>query len=291
MGTKQELAINPVKTMQPHPDYERFVRDGELHYFIWQVKHDGARMLFDPVNRQFYSRNGKVYPNFDALIPEALALHERISEMVGYSDFHLDGEIAGKDFTAVMEQLFRKSNVDVSGLKYHVFDFTAKPHVLWTLRNSYLRGAFSCGMYQHLCPVESYPCPQFRTVGHLERFVQTLMDQGFEGCVFKNIFSPYCFGAKTPCVWVKGVLDETVDLKVEALVEGTGKLEGRVGAFICSYNGRPVEVAPGRATHEELERWWKYPEETPTMIEVIFKSETKDGSLRHPRFKRRRDDK
>lgn len=293
MAKLQALAQAPIKTQQPHPDYERFVREGNFSEFIWQIKHDGVRTLFDPTHREFYSRSGKVFPNFHVFLEEAVALHHWLTIELGMGDFHLDGEVAGETFTSVMNQLFKETDVDMSDLDYHVFDFT-HPTLTFRERHRLLYTAFSDLQLELLKPVPYFPCPTFGSAEVLEEFVRGLMAQGHEGCVFKRYEGRYLFGKKWAGEWVKGVLDETLDLEVMALIPGEGKLTGCVGAFLCTLEGAPgnqVEVAPGRATHAQLRQWWENPDEAPKLIEVLFKKRTKDGSLRHPRFKRARDDK
>lgn len=294
MGTKQPLATAPIKTQQPHPDYERFFHTARFSDYIWQIKHDGVRTIFDPYHHEFYSRNGKLYQNFGSFTEGALHLHRWISERIGFSDFCIDGEVAGPNFATVASQLFRKTDASMDGIRYHVFDLTI-PHLTFLERNELLRNAFSENLYpsQGIHHIASVKVPNFRTLSGLERFVRGLNERGYEGCVFKRKNAPYLFGKKTQD-WVKGILDETLDLDVLKLIPGTGKLEGRVGALLCGLEGAPdnvVEVAPGRASHEELKSWWENPTDAPKKIEVLFKSKTKDGSLRHPRYKIRRDDK
>lgn len=293
MAKKQQVAASPIKTQQPHPDYERFVNEANFEDFIWQIKHDGVRTLFDPEHTEFYSRNAKVFPNFHVFKMEALRLHDEVCRLAGRRDFHLDGEVAGEVFSSVMGQLFRESDVDMSGLTYHVFDATI-PGMSFEDRHSLLAQAFTTVKPNLLRPVPWYFCPRFKSVEELEAWVKELNAKGFEGAVFKRLNGHYLFGKKRPGEWVKGVLDETLDLEVLRVEEGTGKLKGCVGVFVCALEGAPdgiVEVGPGRATHEELRFWWENPEEVPSMIEVLFKSKTKDGSLRHPRFKCPREDK
>lgn len=293
MTKKQLLAASPINTQQPHPDYERFVKQANFKDFIWQIKHDGVRTLFDPEHLEFYSRSGKVFPNFPIFQEEASQLHKMVGLLAGRDDFHLDGEVAGEVFSSVMEQLFRESDVDMSGLTYHVFDVTI-PGLTFMERHALLAEAFVHLDLSLLKPVPWFFCPEFASVEELEAWVKALNDKGYEGAVFKRTEGHYLFGKKAANEWVKGVLDETLDLPVLRVEEGVGKLKGCVGVFVCALEGAPdgtVEVAPGRATHEQLRRWWENPDEVPSMIEVLFKSRTKDGSLRHPRFKRPREDK
>lgn len=120
---------------------------------------------------------------------------------------------------------------------------------------------------------------------------------------------------------VKGSIE--VDLIVKSLEEGdeNGKYKGLMGAAVCDYvnsKGKTVEVkiGGGWSLKQRAEFWAAFTGEPTTyvttdkgvhtthtcdpeecenpvgwMIEVKCHEETKDGSLRHPNFKRRRTDK
>ena len=75
-----------------------------------------------------------------------------------------------------------------------------------------------------------------------------------------------------------------VDLKVERLLEGTGKHSDKLGSVVVVYND--VEVQVGSGFSDELrDTIWS----TPDMfinrtIEVRYQEVTPDGSLRFPTF-------
>lgn len=298
MAKCQAIAHNPQQTMQPVPELERLFKLAPGHWddWVWQIKHDGVRTLYDPDNKEFYSRNAKVYPNFGVFLLGVQKVHDYISQVLiscGITTkFHLDGEVAGERFKAVMEQVFREEEVDMTGLNYYLFDFTLHGmsfkdrHELLTQAVLHT-GAWLQGVYA----VPYQPCPKFKDIEEAEVFIKSLIDNGNEGCVFKHLHSPYRHGKKHPD-WVKGILEETLDLPVLSVEEGKGKLKGCVGKFVCEMpDGTTVDVAPGRAPHGLLKYWWENQHEIPGLIEVMFKSKTDSGSLRHPRFKRSREDK
>lgn len=292
MGVKQPLATSPVRTMQPHPDLEKFFSKYKTRFneFIYQIKYDGVRCLFDAENLEFYSRAHKLYPNFGKFVDECVTLVNELGALVG-QPIHLDGEVAGPTFTNIMENLFAKSDVDLTGIHYYVFDFTAEG---WEFRHrdGLLKQVFASHNFTTIKPVFTHSCPKFQSLNEMESFIRRLEEEGYEGCVFKRYHGDYLFGSKRQGEWVKGILDETLDLPCFATVEGTGKLKGCVGKFLCDLpNGEVVAVAPGRATHAQLKMWWEE-QYVPPMIETYFKGWTKDGkSLRHPRFIRTREDK
>ena len=297
MAEKKPTATAPLKTMQPHPDLERFIKAVQGRWAEWtmQLKKDGVRCLFDPQHREFYSRANTLYPNFAKYEVESLMLAEWLSSELD-QEVHLDGEMAGGTFTKIMNVLFKKDdNIDLTGIRYYVFDFTAEGYY-FADRDVILKEAFAELDLKYLKPVETKDMPEFKSFEEVEKFIRELEVQGEEGCVFKRDHSLYLHGSKKITEWVKGVLDESIDLPVVDVLEGAGKLAGCVGKFVCplpdEFGDEFVHVAPGRATHAELKLWWENPEERPGLIEVFYKQATKNNmNLRHPRFVRVREDK
>ena len=82
-----------------------------------------------------------------------------------------------------------------------------------------------------------------------------------------------------------------VDLKIERLLEGTGKHSGKLGSVVVCFNG--VEVNVGSGFSDELrEKIWSHREKfVGRMIEVRYQEVTPDGSLRFPTFVCFRNDK
>jgi hypothetical protein len=96
---------------------------------------------------------------------------------------------------------------------------------------------------------------------------------GFEGLVLRGTYK-----------WIKVKPLETHDVPVTAVLPGTGKHMGRMGALMTP-NGK---VGTG-FSDEEREAWWRRRKHIGSaVIEVAAMSITKDGKFRHPRFVRDR---
>ena len=75
-----------------------------------------------------------------------------------------------------------------------------------------------------------------------------------------------------------------VDLKIQRLIEGTGKHSGKLGSVVVDYNGGEVQVGSG-FSDELRELIWNQPcNFVGRIIEVRYQEETPDGSLRFPTF-------
>jgi len=81
----------------------------------------------------------------------------------------------------------------------------------------------------------------------------------------------------------------TVDLKVTALEEGSGRHVGRLGAFVVDYKGNTLNVGSGMNDEQREEYWKRKDELLGRVIEVKYKEESSDKktglfSLQFPIF-------
>tara|TARA_B100000941_G_C28500706_1_gene553991 strand:+ start:378 stop:1610 length:1233 start_codon:yes stop_codon:yes gene_type:complete len=226
-----------------------------------------------------YARSGKLITNFNDTIGKELLL---------LGDGCYDGEIMGKDFIDLMRQAYRKENVDVSDTYLALFDFL--PLEEWnskdaklTARQRYLELATRIGCnfgLRYLRRVNRDVVPAEYDA------IKTLHDkyvaEGYEGAMIKDLDAPYKFGRGPEVMKLKDFHD--VDLKVERLIEGTGKHSGKLGSIVVNYHG--VEVQVGSGLSDELrDSIWAAPQDfIGRIIEVRYQEETPDGSLRFPTF-------
>jgi len=81
----------------------------------------------------------------------------------------------------------------------------------------------------------------------------------------------------------------TVDLKVLSVEEGSGRLSGRLGAFVVNYKGNSLNVGSGMSDAQREEYWQNRENLTGRVIEVKYKEESSDKktglySLQFPIF-------
>lgn len=116
---------------------------------------------------------------------------------------------------------------------------------------------------------------------------------GWEGLMIKDLDAPYVFKRSKSLLKMK--LMDTVDLVVQDVFEGSGKLENKLGGVIVEYKGNEVRVGSGW-TDEQRELYWKNPNDIiGKTIEIAYQAESqnKQGgkSLSFPVFKGVRYDK
>jgi len=127
-----------------------------------------------------------------------------------------------------------------------------------------------------------------------KRFVELnkrAVDGGYEGVMIKDIDAPY--ECKRTHAWLKAKPFIEVTLEVKEIEEGTGRNEGRLGAFVCAGtdDGKNICVNVGSGFSDaNRDDFWNHRNNIiGNLVEVRADAITQnqDGtySLRFPRFK------
>jgi DNA ligase 1 len=127
-----------------------------------------------------------------------------------------------------------------------------------------------------------------------KRFVElnkAAVDGGYEGVMIKDVDAPY--ECKRSHAWLKAKPFIEVTLSITELEEGTGRNEGRLGAFVCAGqdDGKDIRVNVGSGFSDEQRSsfWTDRDALVDQLVEVRADAVTQnqDGtySLRFPRFK------
>ena len=270
-----------------------------------EEKLDGVRVLaiVTKFNVSLYSRNGKLFENFPHIVESLQENKNKFAKLFSKykSGFVLDGEVIGASFQALMKQAQRKSNVETNDMVYSVFDIIPL--------DDFERGYWNAQQHKRLAILEEYrsvfeentDCVRVMdgievdlsiSEGHdiLRRFANDAVVAGFEGIMIKDVDAPY--ECKRSTFWMKWKPVITVDLNIVGVEEGTGRNEGRLGAFICEGvdDGRAIRVNVGSGlTDEDRTSYW---DNADTLIGDVVEvaadavTQNQDGtySLRFPRF-------
>lgn len=135
-----------------------------------------------------------------------------------------------------------------------------------------------------------------------ERFAE-FRAEGLEGAMVKRIDAFY--SKKRSDDWMKMKEVESDEYRIIDAFEGTGKYQGQLGGIKVDVAGVTVSVGGGFSDEQRKELWMSYIvdmhfKESGDIVpysllghlaEVAFNGKTPDGSLRHPRFIKFRDDK
>ena len=303
--TEWKIPVFTVQLAQDSTDQPKKLRGTKR----LEVKLDGVRVIavINGSNITLYSRNGKVFENFPQ-IEDAIRENRQAFQWGRGTGGHfvLDGEIVGENFQQLMKQAHRKSDVETSGMVYHIFDVLPL--------ESFKEGHCNLQQYKRIEWLESAKdtlqtltdCLRIMNgldvdldtaEGHdiMRRFAEDSVAQGFEGIMIKSMDAPY--ECKRSDFWMKWKPTISVDLNIVDLEEGTGRNQGRLGAIVCEGedNGRVIRVNVGSGFSDALrdEYWTNRNDLLGHLVEVQADAVTQnqDGSysLRFPRFLRFRD--
>ena len=266
-----------------------------------EIKLDGVRVITiiqgDKV--EMFSRNGKQFHNFDHIIDEIKAVIK--DHPVPYP-LVLDGEVMSANFQDLMKQVHRKDGNQSTDAVLHLFDtiplgcFQAGS---WDKPQSFRSQITKHWVEDHADVLEHVQALDWEDVDldtpeGQERFValnKQAVDGGYEGVMIKDIDAPY--ECKRTHAWLKAKPFIEVTLEVKDVEEGTGRNEGRLGAFVCEGidDGKKISVNVGSGfTDANRDDFWDSRTSiTGQLVEVRADAVTQnqDGtySLRFPRFK------
>lgn len=267
-----------------------------------EPKFDGMRMLAIGDNNgfRFYTRTGK------DITTVSMALHNSLCDLytdgldvwMPESKMVFDGELMGEDFKQTMEQARRKDHVWEDGV-FHIFDAltyeqfsnlkskSALKAPGYMTRRQNLRRAYGESRPQIVLPPSYLVKDEEEIFDYFSKF----RARGLEGCIIKAKDGDY--HPRRNRDWMKLKDSASVDVPIVGAVEGTGKYEGMLGALIVDVEGVTVNVGTGFHDGERMELWEAHNEGwlKDRIIEVEYHEKTPDGSLRHPRFVRFRNDK
>ena len=263
-------------------------------------KLDGVRVLavFGKSTVQLFSRNGKSFDNFPDIEKALLEIRKQLS----YASWVLDGEVTGESFQSLMKQAQRKRDVETKEMIYNIFDIIPLSNFeqgIWkksqrerTEMLDSIRGIIES--QQCLRVTQGLEVDLDNAEGHdqLRRYAEDAVLMELEGIMIKNLDAPY--ECKRSSSWMKWKPVITVDLNIVGIEEGTGRNEGRLGAFICEGvdDGRniKVNVGSGLSDDDRTNYWVNRNTLIGDIVEVAADAVTQnqDGtfSLRFPRFVR-----
>lgn len=274
-----------------------------------ECKLDGVRVLAVVSGNSctLYSRNGKEFANFPQ-IAEAILDYRKAFQFGRGTGGHfvLDGEIVGESFQKLMKQAQRKTDVETSGMVYHIFDVIPLDalkeghcNLQQYKRIEWLESARGILSEETACLriMNGLEVDLDTAEGHdiMNRYAQDCVAEGFEGIMIKSLDAPY--ECKRSDSWMKWKPTISVDLNIVGFEEGTGRNQGRLGAIICEGddNDRRICVNVGTGFSDALrnEYWANRDDLLGHLVEVQADAVTQnqDGtySLRFPRFLRFRD--
>ena len=265
--------------------------------FCLTTKIDGSRIIAikDAGKVSFFTRQGQPYEGLVDLEKELLESPE--------DNFVFDGEIVAIDtdlentYKNTMK-LSRTKDQEKHGLKMLVFDYM--PVANWKMQCCPLTYRSRRGVLTALFDFNNFKyfqlLPKLYQGTDTSKILEILNEQtnaGQEGIMINIVDAPYDFKRTNNLLKVKKFQD--TELKVVGFEEGTNKLSGTLGAFVCEYGPNTVKVGSG-LSDEDRAYFWAHQEETlGKYITVKFFEKSVDSktgleSLRFPIYMRVRED-
>lgn len=269
-----------------------------------EPKRDGVRVviLCNPEHEEItcHSRNGRQLEMFKHLYEEVLEFAEAATELgVGLDDgfeggVMLDGEMVATsgDFGEIGGAIHRKEHTAdyARFICFHVMPLNLFHENMGDSESQLKRTA----MIAKIVKSRKLKLINYRKPVKVDCHEDVLKAnelfkaEGHEGSMVKDYLRPWV--PKRVYTWMKIKDEKSVDVTVVDMKKGTGKYSRTLGALIVSYKGKKVRVSG--MTDKQRDSFFKNPETiVGKMVEVEYQEETPHGSLRHPRFKRFRDDK
>lgn len=257
---------------------------------IGSIKANGVRVWIDNSSDKpvYTSRSGKTYDNFHILNKDSITIMKRLMSAHQLKEWPiLDGEVTfvGEDFQDQMKQVRRIKDMDPSKFRLVIFDCPSLPFEQSErseILNTLIESLHENREISKTTFTEEVMFDDF--VDFDTYFLDVVNHRKLEGLVLKKADAKYEF-RRSPC-WCKVKDWFSADLCVVGVEEGTGKYQGMLGALVVDFNGVHVSVGSGYSD-EQRKMFW---EEPPQVVEIEYKTITKDGSLQHPTFVKERED-
>ena len=214
----------------------------------------------------------------------------------------LDGEVMSANFQDLMKQVHRKDNVSANDAVLHLFDtipLGCFKNGVWDKPQSFRSAITKAWVEDHSSVLKHVQALEWEEVDLStpegeQRFVElnkAAVDGGYEGVMIKDVDAPY--ECKRTHAWLKAKPFIEVTLEIKQIEEGTGRNEGRLGAFVCEGvdDGKEIKVNVGSGfSDNNRDSFWNSRSQIiGQLVEVRADAITQnqDGtySLRFPRFK------
>lgn len=260
-------------------------------------KLNGVRATF--YNGQLIARSGVPYKGLDHIIKEI--------SWVQNAGFVLDGELTLRDKGSLSDNeafrmatgILNSDDVNKTSICFTIFDAisvrdfeSAEPKVQYANRRivlNELADSFVNAEYVSVLPVLYSGTDQSKIDEYLEQMVR----EDKEG-LMANLDVPYRRTRHKGILKIKRFY--TMDLPIIRCEEGTGRLEGTLGAFVLEYKGNEVKVGSGFTDEQRATYWQQRDSIAGTLCEVKYKEVSSDKntgleSLQFPVFVQLRTDK
>lgn len=261
-------------------------------------KLNGARATY--YNGQLIARSGLAYKGLEHIIQELYWIRG--------SGFVLDGELTLKDRGGLSDNeafrvatgIINSDDKDKTRICYTIFDMIpiqdfegAEPKLVYSKRREIL-DKLAEQFNEEYSPVKILPVLYHgKNIAMIDKLLSRMISEDKEGLML-NYDVPYRRTRHKGILKIKRFY--TMDLPILRCEEGTGRLQGTLGAFVLQYKGNEVKVGSGFTDEQRVSLWRARKDIVGMLCEVKYKEISKDKrtgleSLQFPVFVQIRDDK
>jgi len=234
------------------------------------IKKDGVRAR--AVAYEMFTRAGHRFIGFDHIE----------NELEKYN-FEKDGEmmVPGIDFDGASGLI--RNHQSVPNAVYWLFDIPGLDISKWA------RYLFMLRNIQVTNCIKIVPHYWIKNEAQLMAIYEGVLLAGEEGLVVYTNNHEYRDARSWD--WTRLVPKKAADCQVIGFEEGKGRLAGSLGKIIVDFKGIAVKVGTGFTDAQRKNIWFNQIHNMGKIAECEYKEETKNGSMRQPRFKGFRYDK
>jgi len=266
----------------------------ENEWFSLSVKLNGVRGTF--FDGKIFSRQGKEITGLEHITSDIYKVLDNADNWV------LDGELVRINTDGVSDNenfrigtgLLGQDDADKSSMQFVIFDMLPKSEfangesvLTYKERLVELKGLSDKIQNLRLTTLTIVEILYTGTdASKIDDFLDEMVSKDKEGLMLNR-------DSKYACKRHNGILKVkrfyTVDLKVTAVEEGSGRNLGRLGAFVVDYKENTLNVGSGMSDEQREDFWGRRDEMPGRVIEVKYKEESSDKktgllSLQFPIF-------
>lgn len=259
---------------------------------------NGVRATF--YNGRLIARSGSSYKGLDHIIKEISWAQNAGLVLDGELTLKDKGSLSDNEAFRIATGILNSDDDNKTSICFTIFDAifledfeSTEPKVKYGVRRAILDkiadDVLTGAEYVGVLPVLYSGTDQAKTNEYLEQMVR----EDKEG-LMANLDVPYKRTRHKGILKIKRFY--TMDLSIIRCEEGSGRLEGKLGAFVLEYKGNEVKVGSG-FTDEQRELYWRQRDSIAgTLCEVKYKEISYDKntgleSLQFPVFIQLRTDK
>ena len=266
----------------------------EKEWFSLSEKLNGVRGTF--FDGKIFSRQGKEIAGLEHIIDALARLFTNVTDWV------LDGELVRINNEGLSDNenfrvgtgVLSQDDADKSCMQFVIFDLLPKSEFVTGESEETYKERLA-EIKQLSRKIDEQKLTAVTTVrilytgdeaSMIDHYLDLMVEEDKEGLMLNR-------DSKYSCKRHNGILKVkrfyTIDLMVTSVEEGSGRLAGRLGAFVVDYKGNKLNVGSGM-TDEQRDDFWRIRDElTDRVIEVKYKEESSDkktgqNSLQFPIF-------